>query len=60
MTKTERRFDALVDEAVRNVRANAGRGEWYEGYKAGASAVAVEFSRLLLRNHDAKAKEPTP
>jgi hypothetical protein len=57
MSEKKKRFDwrAAFEQAVENTRANASRGEWYDGYKAGASAVAVEMYRL-----EREASKPTP
>lgn len=50
----------LVQQAAENVRSNAGRGDWYEGYKAGASAVMVELYRLEReQKKDPTQPEPT-
>ena len=54
----KKRFDwrKAMNQAVENVRANASHGDWYAGYKAGASAVYVEMVRLE-REH-ANTQEP--
>lgn len=60
MTKAERKVLDAVDEAVRQVRADAGAGDWYAGYKAGASAVAVKLYDVLQKQAKAKAAGGAP
>lgn len=60
MAKSKFDWREAFNQAVNNVRANASHGEWYAGYKAGASAVAVEMYRLEREAALQNEKEKSP